>query len=51
MEIEGLLVVGFLILPAIIYFIVRGAVEEGVLRAFIQFEEYKNNNEKSNHKI
>lgn len=34
-------ILGILILPAIIYFTVKGAVEEGTFNALMKFEEYK----------
>ena len=39
-------ILGILILPAIIYFTVKGAVEEGTYNALIKFEEYKKQNAK-----
>lgn len=41
-------ILGILILPAIIYFTVRGAVEEGTYSALIKFEEHKQQDEKKN---
>lgn len=35
-------IVGLLILPAIIYYTVRAAVNEGTYNALIQYNKYKN---------
>lgn len=35
-------IIGLLILPAIIYYTVRAAVQEGAYNALIQYEKYKN---------
>lgn len=37
--------IGLLILPAIIYFTVRSAVEEGTLNALIKYDEFKKLND------
>lgn len=34
-------IMGVLILPAVIYFTVRAAVEEGTYNALIKYDEYK----------
>lgn len=36
--------IGILILPAIIYFTVKSAVEEGTYNALIKYDEYKEQN-------
>lgn len=43
MNTEVLFTIGILILPAIIYFTIRGAVEEGVYNALKRYENDKNN--------
>lgn len=37
------LLLGFLVLPAIIYYTVKSAVEEGTYNALIKYDEYKKN--------
>lgn len=37
-------ILGLLIVPAIIYFIIRTAVEEGTYHALIKYDEYKKQN-------
>jgi hypothetical protein len=41
-------VMGVLILPAIIYFTVSAAVEEGTFKALIKYDQYKNNSMQDN---
>ncbi|MDV3427139.1 MAG: hypothetical protein LIR50_08145 [Bacillota bacterium] len=38
----AIIVIGLLVLPGIIYFLVRGAVHDGVYDALIQYDKYKN---------
>jgi hypothetical protein len=41
---EFYFILGILILPGIIYYTVKGAVEEGTYNALIKFEKYKKKN-------
>lgn len=35
-------ILGLLIIPFILYYVVRGAVHEGVYNALIEYDKYKN---------